>query len=170
VSDRFGRKWLLVAILLFCSLIQLSTGFVRTLAQFIALRSIFGFAMGGVWGLALSNALENLPVEARGFASGVLQQGYAVGYLISSLLNLFLVPDNPHSWRTLFWIASGITAIVAAIRAVIPESEAFLRAKAQRRAQDEKIGQTKMLAQQAGSMLKKNWKLCLIAVLVVACA
>ena len=127
--------------------------------------------MGGVWGLATSNALENLPVEARGFASGVLQQGYAVGYLISSLLNLFLVPDNRHAWRTLFWIASGITAVVAAIRAVIPESEAFLRAKAQRRVQDEKIGQTaKILAQQTGSMLKKNWKLCLIATLVIACA
>ncbi|KAH9970543.1 MFS general substrate transporter [Lactifluus volemus] len=170
LADRFGRKWLLVAILLFCSLIQLSTGFVRTLAQFLALRSIFGFAIGGVWGLAISDALENLPVEARGFASGILQQGYAVGYLISSLLNLFLVPDNRHAWRTLFWVASGITAIVGAIRAVIPEGEATLRAKAQRRAQDEKIGQTtKVLAQQAGSMLKKNWKLCLIAMLVVAC-
>jgi MFS transporter, SHS family, lactate transporter len=152
-------------------LIQLSTGFVRTLAQFLALRSIFGFAIGGVWGLAISDALENLPVEARGFASGILQQGYAVGYLISSLLNLFLVPDNRHAWRTLFWVASGITAMVGTIRAVIPEGEATLRAKAQRRAQDEKIGQTtKVLAQQAGSMLKKNWKLCLIAMLVVACA
>jgi MFS transporter, SHS family, lactate transporter len=132
---------------------------------------MFGFAMGGVWGLAASNALENLPVEARGFASGVLQQGYAIGYLISSLMNLLLVPDNRHAWRTLFWIASGITALVAAIRAIIPESEAFLHVKAQRRTQYEKTGQAaKALAQQAGFMLRKNWKLCLISTIVVACA
>ena len=132
---------------------------------------MFGFAMGGVWGLAASNALENLPVEVRGFASGVLQQGYAIGYLISSLMNLLLVPDNRHAWRTLFWIASGITALVATIRAVIPESEAFLRAKAQRRMQHEKTGHAaKALAQQAGLMLRKNWKLCFISTIVVACA
>jgi hypothetical protein len=38
--------------------------------------------MGGIWGLAASTALENLPVGLRGLASGVLQQGYAVGYLV----------------------------------------------------------------------------------------
>jgi SHS family lactate transporter-like MFS transporter len=38
--------------------------------------------MGGIWGLAASTALENLPVGVRGLASGVLQQGYAVGYLV----------------------------------------------------------------------------------------
>jgi MFS transporter, SHS family, lactate transporter len=132
---------------------------------------MFGFAMGGVWGLAASNALENLPVGVRGLASGVLQQGYAIGYLVSSLMNLLLVPDNRHAWRTLFWIASGITALVATIRAVIPESEAFLRTKAKRRAQHEKTSQTaKALAQQTGFMLRKNWKLCLISTIVVACA
>jgi MFS transporter, SHS family, lactate transporter len=121
--------------------------------------------------MAASNALENLPVEVRGLASGVLQQGYAVGYLVSSVMNLFLVPDNRHAWRTLFWIASGITALIATIRAVIPESEAFLRAKAQRHPQDGTTGQTtRLLAQQAGSMLRKNWKLCLLSSVVVACA
>jgi hypothetical protein len=40
--------------------------------------------MGGIWGLAAATALENLPVEVRGLASGVLQQGYAVGYLIAA--------------------------------------------------------------------------------------
>jgi SHS family lactate transporter-like MFS transporter len=128
---------------------------------------MFGIAMGGVWGLAASTALENLPVEVRGLASGVLQQGYAVGYLIASLLNLFLVPENRHGWRTLFWIASGITAFVATIRAAIPESEAFLRAKAQRHAQDGMA--TQVPAHQVGFMLRKNWKLCFKCTLVVAC-
>lgn len=32
---------------------------------------------------ASATALENLPVELRGLASGIMQQGYAVGYLIA---------------------------------------------------------------------------------------
>ena len=49
--------------------------------------TIFGF-QGGVWGMASATALENLPAELRGLASGVLQQGYAVGYLIAAVVNL----------------------------------------------------------------------------------
>lgn len=37
--------------------------------------------MGGIWGQAASTALENMPVEARGLFSGILQEGYAFGYL-----------------------------------------------------------------------------------------
>jgi SHS family lactate transporter-like MFS transporter len=40
-------------------------GFVNTFRQFLALRSLFGIGMGGVWGLAASTALENLPVGLR---------------------------------------------------------------------------------------------------------
>jgi MFS family permease len=41
-----------------------------------------GIGMGGIWGLAASTSLENLPVELRGFASGILQEGYAFGNLV----------------------------------------------------------------------------------------
>jgi SHS family lactate transporter-like MFS transporter len=43
--------------------------------------------MGGIWGLATSTALENLPVELRGFASGILQEGYAFGNLVRRVMN-----------------------------------------------------------------------------------
>ena len=58
VSDRFGRKWPLIS----CPNLS-----------FLALRSLFRIGMGGIWCLAASTALENLPVEARGVGSGVLQ-------------------------------------------------------------------------------------------------
>lgn len=38
--------------------------------------------------MASATSLETLPVELRGLASGVLQQGYAVGYLIGAVVNL----------------------------------------------------------------------------------
>ncbi|KAH9053969.1 MFS general substrate transporter [Lactarius deliciosus] len=169
LSDRFGRKWPLVANLLLCSSVQLATSFVQTFQQFLAVRSLFGIAMGGVWGLASSTALENLPVEARGLASGVLQQGYACGYLISAVLNLFLVPKLNNNWRVLFWTTSGISAFAAVIRALVPESEVFLRAKALERSSGASTGKkTKVFMRQVGEMLKQHWALCIYAVLLMA--
>ncbi|KAI9452049.1 hypothetical protein BJY52DRAFT_1190561 [Lactarius psammicola] len=46
-------------------------GLSHTFKQFLALRAIFGTAMGGVWGLASSTVFENLPVEARGDGRGL---------------------------------------------------------------------------------------------------
>jgi MFS transporter, SHS family, lactate transporter len=169
LSDRFGRKWPLVANLLLCSVVQLGTSFVQTFRQFLVVRSLFGVAMGGVWGLASSTALENLPVEARGLASGVLQQGYAVGYLISAVLNLYLVPKTRYTWRSLFWTTSAISVFAATIRALIPESEVFLRAKAQERARGGSTGKkTKVFLRQVGAMLRVHWGLCVYAVLLMA--
>jgi len=78
-SDRYGRKWPLIANLLGCSVLSLGTGFVTTFSQFLAVRSLFGILMGGIWGQAAALGLENAPVDARGLLSGVLQQGYSVG-------------------------------------------------------------------------------------------
>jgi MFS family permease len=51
------------------------TGFCQTYEQFLACRALFGIAMGGLYGNAAATALEDLPEEARGLMSGILQQG-----------------------------------------------------------------------------------------------
>ncbi|KAF9497945.1 MFS general substrate transporter [Pleurotus eryngii] len=167
-SDRFGRKWPLVANMVLITVLQLGAGFVQTFKQFLALRSLFGIAMGGIWGLAASTALENLPVEARGLASGVLQQGYAVGYLLASVINLTLVPEVPAGWRALFWTASGISLFAAGVRALLPESAVFLRAKAAEQARGTTTGnKTRIFLHETGEMLKRHWLLCIYAVLLM---
>ncbi|KAG9220364.1 hypothetical protein PLEOSDRAFT_1089311 [Pleurotus ostreatus PC15] len=167
-SDRFGRKWPLIANMVLIAVLQLGAGFVQTFKQFLALRSLFGIAMGGVWGLAASTALENLPVEARGLASGVLQQGYAVGYLLAAVINLTLVPEVPAGWRALFWTASGISLFAAGVRALLPESAVFLRAKAAERARGTTTGnKTRIFLHETKEMLKRHWLLCIYAVLLM---
>jgi SHS family lactate transporter-like MFS transporter len=167
VSDRFGRKWPLVINLVIIAVLELGAGFVQTFSQFLALRSLFGIGMGGIWGLAAVTALENLPVEVRGIASGFLQQGYAVGYLIAALINLYLVPEVSPNWRALFWTGSGISLFAAAIRAVLPESEVFLRVKAAQQALGPSTTKTKVFLHETKAMLKKHWPLCIYAVLLM---
>ncbi|EKM79685.1 hypothetical protein AGABI1DRAFT_114166 [Agaricus bisporus var. burnettii JB137-S8] len=168
LSDRFGRKWPLVANLVLVAVLELGAGFVQTFQQFLVLRSLFGIGMGGIWGLAASTSLENLPVEARGLASGVLQQGYAVGYLLAAVINLRLVPATATTWRTLFWTASGISLFAAGIRALLPESEVFIRAKAAEKARGVNTGKkTKIFLRELKEMMKAHWLLCIYAVLLM---
>lgn len=156
--------------MLIISALELGAGFVQTYQQFLAVRSLFGIGMGGIWGMASSTALENLPVEVRGLASGVMQQGYAVGYLLAACINLRLVPETSSTWRTLFWCASGISAFAAFVRACLPESAYFLRAKAAERAlgvERTPSEKTKIFLKETGAMLKAHWLLCIYAVLLM---
>lgn len=150
------------------AVLELGSGFVETFHAFLGVRSLFGIAMGGIWGLAAATALENLPVEVRGLASGVLQQGYAVGYLLAAVINLTLVPETSTTWRSLFWTASGISAFAAVIRMLLPESDVFIRAKAAERARG---GSTKKKTQifihETWEMLKRHWLLCIYAILLM---
>ena len=168
LSDRFGRKWPLVFNLIIVAVLELGSGFVQTFQQFLAVRSLFGIGMGGIWGLAASTALENLPVEVRGLASGVLQQGYAVGYLLAAVINLTLVPETSASWRSLFWTSAGLSIFSAGIRLLLPESAVFLRAKAHERASGRTTGQkTRIFIRETKEMLKRHWILCIYAVLLM---
>ena len=167
ISDRYGRKWPLVGNLLLVSVFSLGSGFVQTFQQFLAVRSLFGIGMGGIWGLASATALENLPVEARGLASGVMQQGYAVGYLIAAVIDLYLVPHT--TWRALFWTAAGISAFAAFLRALLPESEVFIRARQEQRANpvDSTQSKTRIFFHEVKQMLKHHWMLAIYAVLLM---
>ncbi|EAU81051.1 carboxylic acid transporter [Coprinopsis cinerea okayama7 len=169
-SDRFGRKWPLVANLILVAILELAAGFVNTFPEFLALRSLFGIGMGGVWGLAASTALENLPVEARGIASGFLQEGYAVGYLLAACINLKLVPSVEPGWRALFWTAAAISLFAAGVRAVVPESEVFLRAREEERRKGSVTSagtKTRIFLKETKEMLKNHWMLCIYAVLLM---
>lgn len=154
--------------MIFVAVLELGSGFVQTFSQFLAVRSLFGVAMGGVWGLAASTALENLPVDLRGLASGVLQQGYAVGYLIAAVINLWLVPEVSPGWRALFWTGSGISLFSAFLRMLLPESELFIRAKAAEKARGVTTRhKTKIFIHETKEMLKRHWKLSIYAVLLM---
>jgi SHS family lactate transporter-like MFS transporter len=148
--------------------LEIGAGFCKTFSAFLALRSLFGIGMGGIWGMAASTALENLPVEFRGIASGVIQQGYAVGYLIAAVINLFLVPKTSLGWRSLFYAAAAITFFAAILRALLPESEVFLRARAAEKATGNSTkGKTKIFISETKKMLKTHWLLFIYAVLLM---
>jgi MFS transporter, SHS family, lactate transporter len=125
LGDRFGRRIPLMADIIFYSLMELLTAFAPNFTVFLILRALFGIGMGGEWGLGASLAMESLPTQARGLFSGILQQGYAFGYLLAALVYWIIFPF--FGWRGLF-VAGALPAIlVIYIRAHVPESPVWER-------------------------------------------
>jgi SHS family lactate transporter-like MFS transporter len=128
LGDKFGRRLPLMIDIIFYSVMELLTVFAPNFTVFLILRALFGIGMGGEWGLGASLAMESLPTEARGLFSGILQQGYAVGYLLAALVYWIVFPW--FGWRGLF-IAGALPALVVIyIRARVPESPVWQRDRA----------------------------------------
>ncbi|KAI8149188.1 major facilitator superfamily domain-containing protein [Fennellomyces sp. T-0311] len=123
-ADRWGRRWPLMIDIILFSVINMASGFAPNLQTFIGLRAVFGIAMGGEWGLGASLALESLPIEARGLFSGIYQEGYALGYLLATLIN-YAVEATGSSWRILFWVGAAFALVAVFIRIFVPESPTF---------------------------------------------
>ena len=100
LADRFGRRPVLMANIVFYSLMEVLSGFAPTYATFFALRLLYGVGMGGNWGVGASLALESVPVKRRGVVSGFLQEGYATGYLLAAGAYYTIFPH--WGWRPCF--------------------------------------------------------------------
>jgi SHS family lactate transporter-like MFS transporter len=125
LGDKFGRRIPLMADIIFYSVIELLTAFAPNFTVFLILRALFGVGMGGEWGLGASLAMESLPTAARGLFSGILQQGYAVGYLLAAVVYWIVFPL--FGWRGLFVAGALPALLVIYIRAHVPESPVWQR-------------------------------------------
>jgi len=131
LGDKFGRRIPLMADIIFYSVIELLTAFAPNFTVFLLLRALFGVGMGGEWGLGASLAMESLPTAARGLFSGILQQGYAVGYLLAALVYWMIFPV--FGWRGLFVAGALPALLVVYIRASVPESPVWQRRREKKR-------------------------------------
>jgi SHS family lactate transporter-like MFS transporter len=127
LGDRFGRRIPLMIDIIFYSLMELLTAFSPNYTWLLIFRALYGIGMGGEWGLGASLAMETLPTAARGLFSGILQQGYAFGYLLAAVVYWIVFPF--FGWRGLF-VAGALPAfLVLYIRAQVPESPVWLQQK-----------------------------------------
>jgi MFS transporter, SHS family, lactate transporter len=127
LAERFGRRPILMLDIGLFSAFEFATAFSPNLATLILLRFLFGFAMGGEWGIGASLALESIPAKARGIVSGLLQEGYAVGGLLAGLVfGLFF---EHVGWRGLFMIGALPALLVIYVRARVPESTVWESAR-----------------------------------------
>jgi MFS transporter, SHS family, lactate transporter len=131
LADRFGRRPVLMVDILLFSILELASAFAPSLVALLILRAVFGFAMGGEWGLGASLTMETIPAKARGLASGVLQVGYPTGFLLASIVYGLLFETI--GWRGMFAVGVLPALLVLFIRRNVEESPAWHRMRARPR-------------------------------------
>ena len=133
LADRFGRRPVLMIDILLYSTLEFASAFAPSLTVLFILRALFGFAMGGEWGVGASLVMESIPPKARGVVSGLLQEGYAAGYLLAAVVFFFLF--DAIGWRGMFMVGMVPALLVVVLRFWVKESPVFEaeRAKAPKR-------------------------------------
>lgn len=127
LADRYGRRLPLMIDLVFYSVVEVLTGLAPNYITFMVLRALFGIGMGGEWGVGASLAMEKVPTKLRGMLSGLLQEGYAAGYLLATVCYFFVFPR--WGWRPLFFIG-GLPALLALfVRFKVKESEVWKKTR-----------------------------------------
>src|SRR3954447_11768526 len=120
LADRFGRRPILMIVILAFSVFSALSGLARTFGELMIIRALFGFAMGGEWGIGASLVMESIPPRLRGFVSGLLQSGYPSGYFVASLV-YYLLFDHI-GWRGMFFVGIAPALLVFIIRMHVKES------------------------------------------------
>lgn len=128
IADRFGRRPALMGSILLYAVAELATGFAPSLTALFILRAVFGIGMGGEWGVGASLAMESVPAKSRGLLSGILQQGYPMGYLLAALVVGHVYPLV--GWRGTFILGSLPALLVIYVRMGVKESPAWLAQRA----------------------------------------
>jgi SHS family lactate transporter-like MFS transporter len=117
LAERIGRRPTLMLNVLTFSIFEVASALAPGFGSFLAMRALFGVAMGGEWGVGAALALESLPAEGRGFFSGLLQEGYVAGNLLAAAAYGAIYPHlHAHGfmtkWRLLFLLGA-IPAVLA---------------------------------------------------------
>ena len=129
-ADRYGRKGPILFSIAWYTTFAFLSGLSTSYVMLFAFRGLFGLGMGGMWAAGMPLALEQWPAKHRGIASGILQGGYSLGFLLSSLvyqLGYPLISDRPEwAWRIMVWAGVLPAIVVFGVMLRVPESPVWL--------------------------------------------
>lgn len=144
-GDKYGRRRVFIASLLFVSLVTIGMGLMPSYASagigatvgFILLRLVQGFGVGGELAGAITYATESAGKRV-GLASGVIFAIGCAGAVFASIVNVLLhrilpaqLADN-YVWRIAFIVGGVLGLAFLWARRYMSESDAFEQAKAAR--------------------------------------
>ena len=112
LSDRFGRRVILIPSMLAFSLLSWVSGLARTYEQLLLIRALMGIAEGPTWSIMTALIEESSPPERRGRNVGLVVSAAAlVGLGLAPVLSTQVAARS--TWRWAFFVA-GIPGILLA--------------------------------------------------------
>lgn len=126
-TDKSSRKWPYITCLFLFVIAQLCTPWCDTYEKFLGVRWITGIAMGGIYGCASATAIEDAPVKARSFLSGLFFSAYAMGFIFAIIFYRAFGYFRDDGWKILFWFSIFLPILLIFWRLLWPETKYFTK-------------------------------------------
>src|SRR5262245_54931873 len=121
VADKIGRTRALMATILIFSFCSLGTATAQNVWQLLIWRALLGLGMGGEWASGAVLVSETWPPKHRAKAIGIMQSGWALGYILAAIIAGLILPN----WRWLFVVGAAPALLVFWIRHGVHEPEVW---------------------------------------------
>ncbi len=145
LADRFGRRRLFVATLLWYAGFTVLTGLSPNLGFVYGFRFLAALGVGAEYSIVNAAIAEFMPARVRGKANALVMNFWPLGAIFAGLLAYFaldtLALSNAVSWRYMFVLGGLVALIVLLFRRRIPESPRWLASQG-RTGEAEQIVQT----------------------------
>jgi MFS family permease len=126
LSDRIGRARALIFSILIFSVASAGTALSWNLASLLFWRALIGVGLGAEWSTGAVLVAETWPAEHRAKAVGIMQSGWALGYMLAAAMTALILPR--YGWRPLF-VAGLLPAVLTLlIRRHVEEPAIWKRA------------------------------------------
>jgi MFS family permease len=102
VADRIGRTRTLVYTILLYSIGSAGSATSAGLLSLLAWRAVVGLGLGGAWSAGAVLVSESWPAQHRAKAIGLMQSGWAIGYMLAAATTALILPR--FGWRMLFLV------------------------------------------------------------------
>jgi MFS family permease len=127
IADRIGRKKALMATVLVFSICSGLSGLAQNLTQLAIARALLGLGMGGEWSSGALLVSETWPARHRGKAIGLMQGGWAIGYIAAAIVALTILPR--FGWRAMFFVGIAPALFTLWIRRKVDEPAIWVEAR-----------------------------------------
>lgn len=136
LTDRFGRRRLFVATLLWYAGFTVITGLSPSMAAMYGFRFLAALGVGAEYSIVNAAIAEFIPARVRGKANAVVMNFWPAGAVLAGLLAYFILDtlalDAATSWRYMFVLGGAVALVVLVFRRRIPESPRWLVARGRR--------------------------------------
>lgn len=102
IADKIGRKKSLIVAMGIYTCCTGLCAIASSVGELMIYRTVLGLGMGGAWATGALLVNETWPSEHRGKASGFMQAGWAIGYMLAAVFSGLLLAS--HGWRILFLV------------------------------------------------------------------
>lgn len=124
LADRFGRTRTLIYTILLYSIGSGGSATSTGIVSLLAWRAVVGLGLGGAWSSGAVLVSESWPAQYRAKAIGLMQSGWALGYMLAAATTALILPR--YGWRVLFLVGVLPAFITILIQRKVKEPEVWI--------------------------------------------